>query len=224
MPPSCYLSESKPEVLDKTCCFFSGCLGVCVLLLALHLAQFLRPHPDKVGSLTTSMSVRHPPAGGGAKHPLPAAVPDPPWPAACQTPPDRRRCQTLPGWRRCKMCSWSLQPGDDSSWTVLTDVISACLFTANRRCRVTRWPDFSSNSQTTVRLHVLCRGSEGVPWRNIVDRIRHRIRQHVSIPQGPSHVLFLDEVQLPPSQHAAQSITTLDIQPKSITALSSDIC
>ena len=52
-----------------------GCLGVGVLLLALHLAQFLRPHPDKVGSLTTSMSVR----------PLPG----------------QRRCQTPPDWRRC---------------------------------------------------------------------------------------------------------------------------
>ena len=155
--PSCYRSESKPEVLDKTCCFFSGCLGVGVLLLALHLAQFLRPHPNKVGSLTTSMSVRHLP---GLRR--------------FQTRPGRRRCkmcacsfssigrlhldsahsrqqrfsrrseerelmavphtrwrfQTRPGRRLCKMCAWSFQPGDDCSWTVLTDVNSACLFTA----------------------------------------------------------------------------------------------
>ena len=51
---------------------------------------------------------------------------------------------TSPAGGRCKMCAWSFQPGDDYSWTVLTDVISACLFHhENRRCRVTRLLDFS---------------------------------------------------------------------------------
>ena len=97
--------------------FFSGCLGAGVFLLALYLAQFLRPHPNKVCSLTTSMSVRHSPAGGVAKH----------HPAG--------------GGAKCLL--GLCQPGDDCSWTVLTDVISACLFTARgffelkkrRRCQ-----------------------------------------------------------------------------------------
>ena len=111
-PPSCYLSESKPEVLDKTCCFFYGCLGVGVLLLALHLAQLLRPHPDTGGLIDNSVECLISTLPGRAYVP--------------NTPRTGYRCTTnpsAPGWRR--MCVLGLSSQETTAAGQRSQTLSA---------------------------------------------------------------------------------------------------